>query len=1734
MEDQYFADFDPVSQSNLQIVLQKTISGMKYALLIAGLALVSFVLVSLVSIILNVFHLFHTQSVLPRVQELEASPGYMLYPWFIVACAGVLAVLLVIRWSVEPIRILRYLRQLKRDEKQNTALYFPLKASPAADPTGETYTGRGDQFQEMDLMAWAQQQHDKHLFLLGPRGSGKTMFLHFYQGNMLHQLRKIIFGQQRIPVFVSMGTYNNSLEDELVDFLHERVPEMQHLRRYLRKMVSKGRLLLLCDDIHKISSSVLDAVCGHLIGLMNETRNQLIITCRQIDYLEHQHIQELVTKTEGKTVYALIDPLPRDQVEPFIHRYVEQQSDTWRHGAEQIFQIINMARLIPLCTNPSSVRTLMQIIDKADIDGGHVLDTRGLLLQDFVLQRIDTELEGEWNNVGLTKGGVLQVLSELAYAMRWVSDRNEVDLSLSLQGEGSLDYEVLAKEILYWLDDQQAQEPFVGNQDVQPGLFYDSLRKRERALLLQFARSIDLITIRPEGILSFKHKIIADYLVARYLYFLTEDSRRQTLLPLNEAFLSDETIERWHEPFALWVGLIEDPAPLIDRIAYVGQRDQRYAAPALMLSLVCLGAKQKDLQQEVHLPPSLRQMLVDAVANKNTRKMLARVFDRYATENENGVWVYRTLFLLLNIEGVEHLMVLLKNKSVPKMLFQYLALIADDVRFNVYGEPLIRMLRQFGSQENEDVILMAAELSKPAPQRNLQLRKAAIGILGYTQDRRAVEPLIILLQDSQAEIRDASSHALAQLGPRLVLDPLIKGLRAGSLPCIPVLGILNVFLTTQRQEFQLKDVEYQEVLEALVPVLSSKYPQEAREGACELLKKLVQSTTGETKQSREKLVVVVLQGLGSEDKALGNNIVEVLREVGEFATPYLLERLLHHQLEPIARRRIVEVFSYVRDQRALEALLLLVADPSDVVFNQVKFALQHYARQYPECIIGLIKLVLDNNNSNEVADRAAEILGDLGDDVVEPVIEAMSAIKYRRTEKLVHVLEKRRDERAIPALINLLNMPQVRDDTSLVQTVISALGEFRDERVVSPLLEVLASSDNELCDKAIDVLSSLGEIAFYQLIDKLNVQQETAVTPRIRQALIRMKTPLDRKFFYVDEELFKIISTCGDELALQIRFVFRERGFDAAQVLIRHISDPDKQVRERVLLMLYAMDRSYAIPAFVIALRHPLSELDPELFSIATQYLTQDDDSIPSLVSALRYPQSDAISTILLKFGPKLLQSKEAMKVGLNDVETKERLQHIIKTSGLERPQVVVPQIIDLFSLIKDKNQDSLAYTALVELLAGDLAEKSIHYLIKALDKTEVIDGVADALERLAGRLETRDEVINGLIQSLRLDTRRSGPKVALVRLGDKAVYPVGDLIADNDPSVALAAQEILTGIGIHAFPVIWSALSDKRNTGRQDAGRNILCAMPTDVIKIKLVELLSSPKAADIEMAVTLLLELMQNEARRPAGSQRIIPALLASIQAKSPEHTKLRILTLLLLWGGSNVAESLVQTLRSNPQLDEQLAQALLLLRKETAGKVLQDVVQDKTGALSPALRAQLAGVLGMIKPELVSDYAMKFADYGLDNGDGRRVKNPDQLAVSLRALGALLANGSWNIVTIHWMREHAEAGTPQRELFDILLGVLYSPRINAEQEKRVKAEGELHTEKGLRSSVEAELKLTKEALRKAIEDKEGAEAARDRAIEEARRLWINQQVRPGTGGSMPGPGTPPNFPRSNRPGF
>jgi chromosome segregation ATPase len=95
----------------------------------------------------------------------------------------------------------------------------------------------------------------------------------------------------------------------------------------------------------------------------------------------------------------------------------------------------------------------------------------------------------------------------------------------------------------------------------------------------------------------------------------------------------------------------------------------------------------------------------------------------------------------------------------------------------------------------------------------------------------------------------------------------------------------------------------------------------------------------------------------------------------------------------------------------------------------------------------------------------------------------------------------------------------------------------------------------------------------------------------------------------------------------------------------------------------------------------------------------------------------------------------------------------------------------------------------------------------------------------------------------------------------------------------------------------------------------------------------------------------------------------------------------------------------------------------------------------------------------------------EYGLWAGQSigkAGVLHPDRLAISLRALGGLLAGGHWNASELQTLRLRSKEHSAERELYDILLGWRYSPQITM-LENDLLTEKEQHKKNVLKLSQE-----------------------------------------------------------------
>jgi len=1581
---------------------------------------------------------------------------------------------------VRPLAIRAYLRATQQAQEVYRTRSTSLQALADVYETPVTYYQHtpdplhAPQGKKLSLGELPQQVADQSLVLLGAAGSGKTLALYYYHYLASQSRWELMRGQQKICLYIPLKNYNiflkkqqlgNSdsnaqeqdalsgesiLQGTFLDFLLTcNLPGLHHLRPYLKKLLAQGRLLILCDGLDDVAPSYRLSVGRELAELVLTTQNRFVITCRKVDYLEQQELSGLVH--EGHIEHAVLEPLPLDTVRQWIERYINDQGNQWQHTAGQLMQLVTHSRLRYLCTNPLLLFTFLETIDKTGIERGKTLDTRGRLFREYINRSIKrTQTQPTWKQQAPSDKEVKFLLSRIACAARCSHDPDAIQMPMLAaqvaQSETDASFTLLAEALLTWLDTHPAQGVFSIE---QPEIELDAALL---ARVLHFSHDAGLIDIdhadkdsHDGSMLSFRHALLADYFVANY--FLTTadavDTAQAALTPLAKDMLSDPAY--WSVPLALWAGLLDNPAQLAEQFISLGKNHTDYILPTTALSLICLGiawtppdATQRENSVLV-AQTAQATTLVTIVQNNVACEKLVDIFTACAAEG--AFELYHALFPLILVEGLDEFFLHLEPALVLALLFTYLQETVDLPAYENAVKRLCRVLWQFGAA----AVPLASTLSQPASKRSLRLRSAAINILGGTQSKEAVGPLMERLEDGEKFIVERASKALQRLGPELSLGRILAELEnhASSPTTRQIHATILVMLArllgeqdSHTGKTPLTSAHSQRILDALILMLSANYSWESdiQKQAQAILVRLgaghiqlptpggaatnAPITRPLSRKTQEKTITLLIHYLASGDEMLADNVVGTLQEIGNVATPYLLEQL-HQQPSETVRMRIIEVLQHVQDNRALPDILRLVADASPLVQKQVTSALQKYGN---DSISGLIALIVTDPNE-QVAERAAHILSDMGEKAVIPTMQALARIVSGRTRLLVLVLDTIHDPRALPALISLLRTPQ--SDPLLTIAVIRTLSHFATKQVVSPILTMLASAQVQVSEEAIEALSTLGLLALDELVAALDTAQETPTTTRTRRAILGIVP-------FPGEQLLDLLPEVSNAQTEHIMTVFRMQGADAAHILVQNLFHKHEPTRYYVRQTLSEMPGSIAVPPLVEMLNRI------EWRALLTEFLlTFPDAAIPTLVNLLGDPERDkAAVAILPQFGPDILP---ALISGLDDPRnTVQEHAHSIIVALVFQTPAALAKVVRLFALPLPLR----AHESLLEVLTNELVEVCIPTLLEGLEDAHLIEDVAEGLVRLSRKLDWQQTVLSGLLEALSMAERRRGAETALIKVGASAVRPVGELITDPDLAVARAAQHILSEIGVPALAFIWTAHGDTSNRTRREAAMNIFRNMPTEIIKDALVDLLISDLPEDMAMAQALLLERIHDEASLPPANREMIPVLLEYVQIHDRERSSLRILALLLLLGGDQVISHLVQVLYEQPEHHEQLAYAFLFLGDE-AREALLDILNDQQAPTR--LRAEAISMLGLLgSSNELHEYARSLSSYGLSVNRSGLLK-PDQLAIALRAVGSLLASGDWDIPTLQNLRRITPESSPQSELYHILLGWRYQPDIN-----------------------------------------------------------------------------------------
>lgn len=1658
----------PARAEKKNAVMESAASRVLRALLI-GLAIVlllSVIEIGLLLLIMRATSGAHGQQ---RFLALIALFVHASYWWllFIPLVEWAVAALLIFR-AMYPLAIRRYLRgvQSELEDYRRTATSLAVLTDPYASTVTyhdlSSINAPSHAAQTLSLLELTKKRGASFL-LVGPSGAGKTLALHLYQ-----QIAVLLPQQRVIPLFIPLREYGlylkarglsrlNGYDEDvtaipptLLDFLLQyQQAGMSNLHPYLRKLMERGQLLLLCDGLDEVDRAVRPIIARELAELHLMTENKLIIACRELDYRDQQSLLKLVD--EDLIDLAVIEPLQPAQVRDFVERYIENQGNHWRHTAGQIMQTIDQSRLRYLCRNPLLLFSFLAIIDRVGIQRGQTLDTRGLLLQAYVAHVLKQEPP---SSITPAKGkpaeaGSVEWLGCVAYAARAAGSVDAVLIPATSNRPDAPGGVALTNEVRSWLAQQSPSETLPALRD-DPAVSPTALQQIERAGLLDVSTVSDTSEERAT-LLGFRHPLLADYCIAAYLLAKSLDKQSA----FDPIFLTMfEHIEDWSVALALWAGLSDDPLQLAGQLVVWGQLHAEVPTlPLLLASLICVGVAWKSPQMGEQsaqtVPSEVATLLAETLGDQATRQDFARLFMRCVGEGAHELF-YATL-TLVNIEGVDGLIALLDRSALRDLLFGYLCDIADLPAYDTEIKQVCRALWDFGAA----AVPQASELSRPEPGRSARLRAAAVNILSGTQDASAAEPLIERLDDPEQFIANRAVYALSRLGPEQALPALLETLATrvsdGSIIQIhlQILAVLERFLLALQSAPHSE--RYQRVLHSVISVLNEDY---APEPAVQLQARMILLRQCEPATDQrppdfdqqavaEAVVTALLPFLDSGDDIMARNVAQSLQGIGTLAVP-LLALVLTQQppLTEMTRARLIELLKDIHAPEALPALLDCVGDPSPLVQQQITGALRAYV---PESTTGLIDLVLSAVDML-VAERAAQILVSIGSEATDALTRALFPIVAARTRLLVAVLGQSRDPQILPPLINLLRAMRGMDMTPegvtspdlilLSVTVIRVLGQFTDRQVVAPLIRALSFQQVQLYEEAIDALSHLGMTAFDDLLTALDVSGETVITSRVRRVLLGM-TP------FPGGALAEAWRTCTEAQAWQIMLVLEMQGSEAAYLLTRRLFHQDNRVRQYASQTLLEMPGAVVVPPLIEALDYPSER------NVVTSLLLKYEEAIPPLVDLLSDPDRASIAaTILQRFGPEML-TPLISALDNADITVQEYAQHILVSFVRQNP-AHISRVVGLFgTTLPLRGRD-----ALLEVLTTDLAGISISALLEGLEDAHLIADAAEALARLAGKSEWQPRVLSSLIEALRMEERRRGAETALISIGAPAVESVGALIADEDQQVAAAAQSILREIGAPALPYIWAAHNDAANPARRAAARSIFQSMPTDDIKQALVELLSSQRSQDMALALALLTERIKDEQALPLANQEMIPALLDYIEIHEREPASLRTLSLLFLLGGDMVIQQLARALYDHPEHHEMLTYAFLFLG-EGARDTLQHILDDPHAGVE--LRSEAMAMLGLLQPtpDVVS-HAQSLNRYGLTRQ--ATIASPEQLSIALRALGSLLVSGQWDVQTLQGLRRSSAQGSPQEELYSALLGWLNAPEL-ANLRQSIQNEREAH---------------------------------------------------------------------------
>jgi bilin biosynthesis protein len=216
----------------------------------------------------------------------------------------------------------------------------------------------------------------------------------------------------------------------------------------------------------------------------------------------------------------------------------------------------------------------------------------------------------------------------------------------------------------------------------------------------------------------------------------------------------------------------------------------------------------------------------------------------------------------------------------------------------------------------------------------------------------------------------------------------------------------------------------------------------------------------------------MVECLGDSRGIVRLRFAETLGEIGESATPFLIEALLHHP-NPVVRRAAGKTLTLIGDPTAVPSLVYALLNDEDTVVKGS--AVGALARTGEASVTALLDILADPIHPESTKGHAAWALAFIGPEAapyLEKAIESESIdVRCAAVGAIAHLAQEKGDERAYQILIDTLSDkdPNVRSEAA------AALGKLTYPPAVPPLIMALHDPDDEVRRTAAASLGKLGD-----------------------------------------------------------------------------------------------------------------------------------------------------------------------------------------------------------------------------------------------------------------------------------------------------------------------------------------------------------------------------------------------------------------------------------------------------------------------------------------------------------------------------------------------------------------------------------------------------------------------------------------------------------------------------------